>query len=175
MQNEKPTTDTPIEGTAIKPDLATIKLSRHLAEAIMSSDVVILIGSSENNDMAITVKQVYASGLADPEHVLSHAYAYTINQMHNDILRHVRGEPTDGDRYRAIRDFHVIAATDPERFEKVSTMLQKFEAENPSAGEHPTAAEAERSADFLVLAMFETMPDNLPGGVEDEEAPRLVQ
>lgn len=128
-----------------------------LAQQILAADVIILIGSSETNDNALTVKQVYASGEADPEHVASHAYAHAALQAHPDLLRTVRGEPTDAHRYRALRDFAMLATTDKPRFEAVNSMLHQFEEETGVPDEDKrVAADHDAVADFLAQALIET-------------------
>lgn len=130
-----------------------------LAAAILAADVLILIGSSETDDMEIVVKQVYAGGVADPEHVASHAYAHAALLAHNDLVRAVRGEPTDAMRYQALRDFAVLGSSDKPRFEAVNNMLQQFEEESGLPPEEQRkVADFDAVANFLVQAMIETEP-----------------
>lgn len=128
-----------------------------LAQQILAADVIIMIGSSETNENALIVKQVYASGEADPEHRASHAYAHAALVAHDDLVRTVRGEPTDAHRYRALRDFAMLATTDKPRFEAVNSMLHQFEEETGVPAEDKrVAADHDAVADFLAQALIET-------------------
>lgn len=132
-------------------------LPPHLLEHIRAADVIVTIGSSEEDDRALFVRHLYAGGIKAPQEIASHAYATAIEQAHDDLVRQVRGEPTDAQRYRALREFATLASSDHDRFDKVNTMVQQFEdaemAEDPAKR---TGADHDRMADFLVHALAET-------------------
>lgn len=151
--------DAAIDGEIIRPERVPSYLPKELTEAIMASDVMILIASSETQDQALTVRQVYATGLAEPGHIASHAYAKAVRDAHPDLLKTVRGEPTDALRYQALREFAVLGSTDADRFVKINTMLQRFEettAEGDAADQ--AGANHDNVADFLIHALLETAP-----------------
>jgi hypothetical protein len=150
--------DSAIEGSTIRPETVPSYLPKELTEAILASDVTILLASSETKDQAMTVRYVYATGLAQPEYVASHAYAKAVQDSHQDLLRMVRGEPTDAQRYRAFRDFSNMESTDPERYQQIDAMLVRFEEENPDDDKNGSAEYSDKVADFLVHALFETTP-----------------
>jgi hypothetical protein len=58
-----------------------------------------------------------------------------------------------------LREFAVLAATDPARFNAVNTMLQRFE-ETTAEGDASanTAANHDTMADFLIASLLETAP-----------------
>jgi hypothetical protein len=151
--------DTVLNGEVIRPEAVPSYLPKELTEAILASDVTILIASSEDKEQRLSVRQVYATGLAQPEYVASHAYAKAIHDAHPDLLKAVRGEPTDAQRYRALREFAVLASQFPSRFEAVNAMLQRFEETSMAEdAAECTAIDHDRMADFLIHALLETAP-----------------
>lgn len=129
-----------------------------LAEKIASADVLILVGSSEANDLALTVETILASPEYMPGKVASHAFAFAVQDSHAELLRAVRGEPTDSQRYRAFRDFATMQEADPERYKAIDGMVQRFEEDNMAEFTKGTAAYMDRISDFLVHALAETAP-----------------
>ncbi len=88
-----------------------------------------------------------------------HALMEVINQEFDYLMSKVAGRYTDADRFRALRDFGVLANTDKERFEVVNGMLNAFEDSKNLADESArTAADFVTIANFLCHALIETAP-----------------
>lgn len=137
------------------------------------ADVVVLIGSSEENDLALKIETIIPGGLFNPERVASHAYAQVLVGMNEDVLAIVRGEPTDATRYRALRDFGALAGTDPERFEKINEGLHAYELAEGLADEATTRKpeDFDRIADFVMQALIETNPAQQAADQDGLDAP----
>jgi hypothetical protein len=120
------------------------------------ADAVLVIGSSETK--ALSMRPIIAGGEYQPEQVASHALVAAIVADFDNLVRAVKGEPTDAQRFDALRQFTLMPQADCERFERINGMMQQYEEDNPQAGESPTQAEFERYADFLVHALIETAP-----------------
>lgn len=129
-----------------------------LIEKIAAADVLILIGSSEQQERALSVQTILASPTFEPGQIASHAYAHAVQQAHQQLVRAVRGEPTDALRYQALRDFAILASKDPQRFASVNEMLQRFEqhGEIPEDPLERASVDHDRMADFLIHALAET-------------------
>jgi hypothetical protein len=136
------------------------ELPADFLERLAASDVVILVGSSESKDQELTMHTILPGGLFNPEQILSHAYAEALHGEHVDLVRKVRGLPTDAMRFRALRAFAGLYGTDPERFEKINAGLQSFEEQNGLADEssHRTPEDYDRIADFVLQSLIETEP-----------------
>jgi hypothetical protein len=150
-------------------------------ERLAASDVVILIGSSESQDQELSMHTILPGGLFDPGHVLSHAYAHALHGEHVDLVRKVRGLPTDALRYRGLAEFASLAGTDNERFEKINAALQAFEEAEGLADEATTRSreDFDRIADFVLQALIETEPaDQVPDQdgdqAEQPAAPSII-
>jgi hypothetical protein len=148
--------DQQLEGSIIRPDFTPINLPRELAEAILASDVTILITSDDGAEQALTVQTVYALGLPQPERIASHAYANAVRDSHDDLLRTVRGEPTDAQRYLAFREFACMEKSDPARFSQIDAMLVRFERAHLEEADKGTPDYMDKIAGFLVHALLET-------------------
>jgi hypothetical protein len=149
------------------------ELPADLVARIMLADVLVLIGSSEENDQALKVQTILPGGLFQPTLIASHAYANALNVEHPNILARVRGEPTDAQRFEALRAFACLAGTDNERFEKINAGLQSFEEAEGLADEATTRTpdDFNRIADFVIQALIETEPAEQAPDQEGLEAP----
>lgn len=107
----------------------------------------------------LKIRAVTTTGNYDPEHVASHAYVATIHSEHGYLLDVVNGRYTDALRFRALRDFAILANVDPKRFEVVSSMLHAYEeSENLADEKARTEADFVKIADFMCHALLETDP-----------------
>lgn len=149
------------------------ELPADFLERLAASDVVILIGSSESQDQDLTMHTILPGGLFDPGHILSHAYAEALHGEHVDLVRKVRGLPTDAMRYRALAAFAGLAGTDPERFEKINEAMHAFELTEGLAGEDTTRTpeDFDRIADFILQSLIETEPAEQAPDADGLEAP----
>jgi hypothetical protein len=155
------------------------QLPADFLERLAAADVVVLIGSSESQDKELTMHTILPGGLFDPEHILSHAYTHALHGEHVDLVRKVRGLPTDAMRYRALAEFAALAGTDPERFEKINEAMHAFELAEGLADDETTRTRADfdRIADFIMQSMLETEPaDQVPDQDEPaaDQAQRIV-
>lgn len=112
-----------------------------------------------DSDNALTIRAVTTSGNYDPQHNASHAFVAAIQLEHGHLMDVVNGRYTDALRFRALRDFAVLANVDPARFEIVSSMLHAYEESESLADEKlRTEADFVKIADFMVHALLETDP-----------------
>jgi hypothetical protein len=163
---------TPDNSRIVKSDTPG-QLPADFLERLAASDVVILIGSSESKDQELSMHTILPGGLFDPGHVLSHAYAEALHGEHVDLVRKVRGLPTDAMRYRALAEFAGLAATDPERFERINEGMHAFELAEGLAGEETTRTreDYDRIADFILQSLIETEPAEQAPEADGLEAP----
>ena len=156
------------------------ELPADFLERLAASDVVILIGSSESKDQELSMHTILPGGLFAPETILSHAYAHALHGEHVDLVRKVRGLPTDAMRYRALAEFAGLAGTDPERFEKINEAMHAFELAEGLADEdtNRTREDFDRIADFIMQSLLETEPVPQSPDQDDEpaadQAPRII-
>jgi len=133
------------------------ELPAELIEQIQAADAILFIGMRE--DGVLNVQGTVKGGVFRPEQDKSHAYVAAIYAENAYLLDVVNGRTTDAGRFRALRDFAVLANTDPARFEVVNGMLSSFELdENMPPETQRTAADHNTFADFLVFALAETEP-----------------
>jgi hypothetical protein len=145
----------PNGGFIVREEAPAGQLPPAFVAELARADAVLVIGSSETK--ALSMRPIIANEY-QPDQVASHALVAAILADFDNLVRAVKGEPTDAQRFNALREFALMPQTDRERFERVNRMMQQYEEDNQQAGESPTQAEFERYADFLVHALIETAP-----------------
>jgi hypothetical protein len=131
-------------------------LPPHLTERILAADALILLSTPPEGGLTM---QAVAFGTFRPGQVATHAYVNAHEQEYPNILARVKGEPTDAQRYQALRAFACLAGTDVARFKRVNDMLQQFEEANMA--DDPAeriGIDHDRMAEFLIHALLETTP-----------------
>jgi hypothetical protein len=146
---------TPDGGVIVREQAPAGQLPPAFLAELAKADAVLVISNAGG---PIVMRPIVASGEFQPETVASHALVDAILADFDNLMRRVKGEPTDGQRFDALREFALMPQTDVERFERINGMMQQYEEGNPQEGEFPTKAEFERYADFLVYALIETAP-----------------
>lgn len=133
------------------------ELPAELLACVQRADALLFIDTGE--DGALRVQGTVKGGIYQPEQVAAHAYMAAVYSEHGHLLDVVNGRYTDALRFRALRDFAILANVDPARFEKVSGMLHQFEeSENLADEKLRTEADFVKIADFMVHALLETDP-----------------
>src|SRR6478672_8982013 len=78
--------------------------------------------------------ELIMTGMHDGEYrpatVKTHAMLEALSAHFPDLMATVHGRNTDGDRYRAIKDFGLLAHDDKARFEHINEQLQAYEEAN---------------------------------------------
>lgn len=144
-----------------------------LNEHIEAASALIIIGIDEDGVLRIepTIK-----GLAyEPGSNKAHAYLSAVVSDHDNLLHIVNGRINDAARFRALRDFAVLKTTDPERFEVINGMLNKYETSGELKPEaEREAADFDKVANFLAYAIQETVPVlAAPTAVEEKPEPKI--
>lgn len=145
MQDDNEHDQAPIESVVVE-EIAAPEAVIHLARD--ASGRVVMAG-------------LFASEY-DPAGNPVHALMEVVNQEFDYLMSKVHGRYTDSDRFRALRDFAVLANKDKARFDVVNGMLQQFEDSKNLADEAArTEADFVTIANFLCHAMIETTPEVL--------------
>lgn len=142
-----------------------------MIEEIKAAGAVLMIGLQDGpKGQSLTVVPSIAGGQFTPETNAVHAYVQAVVDEHVNLIRRVNGVPTDGDRYRALRDFAVLAATDKSRFERINEQFQKLEESLPPPDQR-APADHDQVADFLAFAILESEPGSVASG---DEQPGII-
>lgn len=153
MQDHKDVVERVIRENGEKPG----ELPAELIASVQRAEALLFIYAGE--DGVLRVQGTVKGGNYQPGQVASHAYMAAVYSEHGYLLDVVNGRINDALRYRALRDFAMLANVDPARFEVVSGMLHQFEeSENLADEKKRTEADFVRIADFMVHALLETDP-----------------
>jgi hypothetical protein len=156
MQDQPIKFATPDGGFIVREQAPEGQLPPTFLAELAAADVVLLLYGDETRPL--TLRPVLKGGAYEPDTVITHALVAAILADFDNLMRAVKGEPTDGQRFDALRQFALLQQTDAERFERINGMMHQYEVDNPQAGAAPTKEEFERYADFLVYALIETTP-----------------
>lgn len=151
------------------------QLPAQLLREIQSAEALIMVSLNEQG--ALVIRPTVPGREFNPEHDPVHAFVQQVIQEHHNLVAGMQGKITDTLRYRALRDFAVMAQADKPRFEQINGMLQKFEEGGTVPAEAArTAADHDKFAEFLALAIQETEPDLVAPNTEAErdEAPQII-
>jgi len=142
------------QGNTDAPELTG---TQHLLDMLRSAESAIFVEVDATG--ALLIRCVTTRGEYQPETDAADAYVAAVKSEHQHLIDVVNGRTTDAGRFRALRDFAVLANTDKERFEVVNGMLSSFELdENMPPETQRTAADHNTFADFLMFALAETEP-----------------
>lgn len=131
--------------------------AEQLLAMLRSSEAAIFIELSETGTLVI--RCVTTRGDFIPEQDPVHAYVGAVKGEHDYLMDVVNGRYNDAARYRALRDFGVLANTDAARFEIVNGMLHAYEeSENLADENQRTEEDFAKIANFLCHALTETAP-----------------
>lgn len=151
------------------------ELPASLVAEIAQAGAIIILG--EDDKGALTMRGTVPGGAFEPTTYAPHAFVQAVYDNYQDLVARVNGKITDAGRYRALRDFAVMAQVDKPRFEAVNAMLQKFEEGGAVPAEtERTAADHDKFAEFLALAIQETEPDLVAPTVnpERDDTPQII-
>lgn len=131
--------------------------AKQLLAMLRSAEAAVFIETNGAGELVI--RAVVVVGEYNPGGDPVHAYVAAIQSEHGHLLDVVNGRYTDALRFRALRDFAVLANVDPARFEVVSSMLHRYEeSENLADEKLRTEADFVKIADFMVQALLATDP-----------------
>jgi hypothetical protein len=151
------------------------QLPAQLVKEIMAAEALLMVSLNEQGTLVI--RPTVPGREFNPQHDPVHAFVQQVITEHHNLVAGMQGKITDTLRYRALRDFAVMAQADKPRFEKINAMLQKFEEGGAVPAESArTAADHDKFAEFLALAIQETEPDLVAPTVaaERDGTPQII-
>lgn len=132
-------------------------LPQEVIDAIAGANALIVLRTNEHGQLVMNATVMEGAYL--PETNVAHAFVAQVYAEYPNLTAGLHNQTTDAMRYRAMRDFAMLANSDAARFEVVNAMLQNFEETSGfTDASTRTVAASDAIADFLCFALAETEP-----------------